>query len=450
MITANIWRRPILAALTGFTLLTAALATPIAIGAFPPAQAQVSEEFQLALGSYGAWRHDPRFGDIWLPSHRPRGWRPYEVGHWVYTDDWGWYWISDDDEADWGWVAYHYGRWAFDRTIGWFWVPGDEWAPAWVDWRYSDDYVGWSPLPPDDLIDEYDAEPAYWVFVPPRYMTASRLSAYYVPQQQRAAVLRSSRVVNRTVVVNGGRLAVNPGIAPNLIAAATHGPLPSFRVRPRVLANTQGVSGAVQVKPDDLRGARPGGANGRTRNNAPVVERTTTLIQPSKSAAPQALGKGEPGRLGSHPPRAAQGAVTPAPSQRSPQVPPAPSPQRAAPAVTPPSAPPPATPQRQEQRPEPSPSEPPRPEPPRAPPRDQRPPAAAPVARPAEPSQVKPERPTPPQTPPPPPPVRSAPKPPPAVTRPPPPPRPVAPPPKSVEPVKRPPPKPGEPPEEKK
>ena len=29
------------------------------------------------------------------------------------------------------------------------WVPGDQWAPAWVAWRYSDDYVGWAPLPPE-------------------------------------------------------------------------------------------------------------------------------------------------------------------------------------------------------------------------------------------------------------------------------------------------------------
>ena len=58
----------------------------------------------------------------------PPDWRPYQYGHWVYTDEWGWYWVSDDVEADWGWVVYHYGRWAFERGFGWFWVPGDEWA----------------------------------------------------------------------------------------------------------------------------------------------------------------------------------------------------------------------------------------------------------------------------------------------------------------------------------
>ncbi|MGA8294510.1 MAG: DUF6600 domain-containing protein, partial [Rhodoplanes sp.] len=51
-------------------------------------------------------------------------------GHWAYTDDWSWYWVSDEPEAQWGWVAYHYGRWIFDDALGWCWVPGDEWSPV--------------------------------------------------------------------------------------------------------------------------------------------------------------------------------------------------------------------------------------------------------------------------------------------------------------------------------
>ena len=108
-----------------------------------------------------------------MPDGVPRDWRPYEYGHWVYTDDWGWYWVSDDDEDDWGWVVYHYGRWVHDRAA-WFWVPGDEWAPAWVDWRYGGDDIGWAPLPPDDLIDAYASEPDYWMFVPLRYIGEPR------------------------------------------------------------------------------------------------------------------------------------------------------------------------------------------------------------------------------------------------------------------------------------
>src|ERR1700688_871092 len=213
MVITNTWRRLASAILAGLAVALIAVATPIAIGALTPIYAQVSDEFQDALGPYGEWRQDPRFGDVWVPTSLPPDWRPYQYGHWVYTDEWGWYWVSDDTEADWGWVTYHYGRWAFDRGSGWFWVPGDEWAPAWVDWRYSDEYVGWAPLPPDDLVDAYEAEPAYWVFVPGRYMTAPRLRSYFVPRERRVSVLRGTRVVNRTLAVRGARLAVNPGIS---------------------------------------------------------------------------------------------------------------------------------------------------------------------------------------------------------------------------------------------
>jgi hypothetical protein len=47
-----------------------------------------------------------------------------------------------------GWITYHYGRWYYDNYYGWVWMPDDVWAPAWVEWRYDDDYIGWAPLPP--------------------------------------------------------------------------------------------------------------------------------------------------------------------------------------------------------------------------------------------------------------------------------------------------------------
>src|SRR5207245_161040 len=83
----------------------------------------------------------PELGDVWQPGQaQSRTWRPYTDGHWVYTDV-GWTWVS---EEPFGWATYHYGRWTRLRNIGWVWVPGDEWAPAWVSWRKSSDYVGWA------------------------------------------------------------------------------------------------------------------------------------------------------------------------------------------------------------------------------------------------------------------------------------------------------------------
>ena len=110
-----------------------------------------------------------------MPTGLSPDWRPYENGHWVYTDDWGWYWVSDDTEEDLAGWSTTTAAGSFDPGTGWFWIPGDEWAPAWVDWRYGGDTVGWAPLPPDGVdVDAYEAEPAYWVFVPDRYITAPR------------------------------------------------------------------------------------------------------------------------------------------------------------------------------------------------------------------------------------------------------------------------------------
>src|SRR5258705_798545 len=106
--------------------------------------------------------HHRRFGDVWVPANRPRGWRPYTVGHWVYTDDYGWYWVTDDQEADWGWIAYHYGRWYRDADYGWCWIANDVWGPALGDLRHGGPIVGLAPEPPDEGLVEMQDEPGYW------------------------------------------------------------------------------------------------------------------------------------------------------------------------------------------------------------------------------------------------------------------------------------------------
>ena len=313
MLARSIFRRLLL----GLSLAVAGVAVPVIVATPTPAMAQSSDDMAAALDAYGHWVSRAPYGEVWVPDGVPRDWRPYEYGHWVYTDDWGWYWVSDDNEDDWGWVVYHYGRWAHDGRIGWFWVPGDDWAPAWVDWRYGGDDIGWAPLPPDDMVDAYDSEPNYWVFVPLRYIGESELRRHYVPLGRRAAMLRETHIINRPVHIEGRRLWVNPGLAPGFIAGRTHVALHAYNVRPRVFGATTGVQGAVTVRRDELR------KKGDIRRVAPVtIQRTTTAIAPTAGAPPpKALGKGEHGQLGSHPPRAAQGVVTP-----QPQVQPKPGP----------------------------------------------------------------------------------------------------------------------------
>ena len=118
----------------------------LGVGGTAAAQETIDiDTFYDELAPYGEWVWHPRYGYVWLPEDVSPRWRPYTVGHWVSTDEYGWYWDSQEPFA---WAVYHYGRWGYDQDYGWFWVPGDTWAPAWVQWRYSDDYVGWAPIGP--------------------------------------------------------------------------------------------------------------------------------------------------------------------------------------------------------------------------------------------------------------------------------------------------------------
>src|ERR1700687_6013949 len=114
-----------------------------------PVRAQeMMGEFRETLGAYGRWIEHPRWGAVWVPAGISGDWRPYRLGHWVYTDEWGWYWVADEE---WGRIAYHYGRWVRDRELGWIWLPGSDWGPAWVSWRRGEETVGWAPMPPDEI-----------------------------------------------------------------------------------------------------------------------------------------------------------------------------------------------------------------------------------------------------------------------------------------------------------
>src|SRR5262245_38203439 len=138
--------------------------------------------FHDELSSYGDWLNEPDWGPVWVPHRVSSGWRPYTMGHWAWTDEYGWLWVSDES---YGWAVYHYGRWYPSSRYGWVWVPGYDWAPAWVTFRSGGGYYGWAPLPPefgwnadagfrvgdvgfDVGIDRYVAPRAY-SFVPERW-----------------------------------------------------------------------------------------------------------------------------------------------------------------------------------------------------------------------------------------------------------------------------------------
>jgi hypothetical protein len=100
--------------------------------------------FYTELAPYGSWVEVDYGVVVWRPTIIHTNWTPYNIGRWVWTYD-GWYW---DSYEPFGHVTYHYGRWYYDDYYGWLWYPDYEWAPAWVEWRYDNDYIGWAPLHP--------------------------------------------------------------------------------------------------------------------------------------------------------------------------------------------------------------------------------------------------------------------------------------------------------------
>jgi len=100
--------------------------------------------FYSELSPYGEWIEIDRNLIVWQPYSVAENWQPYTRGQWHWTSD-GWYWNSYEP---FGWATYHYGRWYFDDYYGWVWFPDNEWAPSWVEWRYSNNYIGWAPLSP--------------------------------------------------------------------------------------------------------------------------------------------------------------------------------------------------------------------------------------------------------------------------------------------------------------
>jgi len=142
------------------------------------------KDFTTALSAHGEWINLPRAGRVWRPLGVEADWRPYFHGSWTWTED-GWFWVTDEP---WGWATYHYGRWLFHESYGWVWLPGASWAPAWVAWRWSDEVIGWAPLPP--------AGPtfaAFWTFVPAARFVGERADEAALPQARVPALLLKTR-----------------------------------------------------------------------------------------------------------------------------------------------------------------------------------------------------------------------------------------------------------------
>ncbi|HVP91855.1 MAG TPA: DUF6600 domain-containing protein [Terriglobales bacterium] len=101
------------------------------------------DEYQEELDQNGQWTYEQPYGYVWSPYGVGDGWRPYMYGRWDWYPGLGWNWISSEP---WGWSVYHYGRWQWRFGLGWYWIPHWDFGPAWVNWWWDNDYIGWCPL----------------------------------------------------------------------------------------------------------------------------------------------------------------------------------------------------------------------------------------------------------------------------------------------------------------
>jgi len=150
----------------------------------------VSGYFYNNLSPYGTWIEINNGVVVWRPTVIRLDWSPYQEGRWIWTND-GWYWHSYEP---FGYITYHYGRWYFDDYYGWLWYPDYDWAPAWVEWRYDNDYIGWAPLSPYASFSisvglfftyTYYAPYYHWHFVSFKHFCNPYVYKYYVPSKQR-------------------------------------------------------------------------------------------------------------------------------------------------------------------------------------------------------------------------------------------------------------------------
>lgn len=185
------------------------------------------------LDSYGGWRPDPQYGNVWFPHVTVVDWAPYRYGHWAWISPWGWTWV---DNAPWGFAPFHYGRWVSVRGA-WGWVPCPPpvvavgyvrpvYAPALVAWVGGPHFgvavgvggavgvgvnVGWFPLGPREVyVPSYPVSRTYVNNVNISNTTVNQtvVNNYY-----------NTTIVNKNVAVNNVRY-VNQGV-PGGVTATT-------------------------------------------------------------------------------------------------------------------------------------------------------------------------------------------------------------------------------------
>lgn len=247
--------------------------------------------FYRRLEPYGAWRETNDYGYVWQPreAEESRDWRPYVDGRWVYTDA-GWTWVS---EEPFGWATYHYGRWVRLRRVGWVWVPGQQWAPAWVSWRTSKDYVGWAPLPPEARFNRktgihnwadnyYDIGPDQYSFVPENEFGSRRIRQSVVPVERNITIVIDT--TNVTNITFANTTVVNHGPNFEEMRSRSRQPIERYRLERQVSSET---SAPPTVRGDVLVMSAPAITRVHGVDRPQTVKETIAQTTVEKSWAPE-------------------------------------------------------------------------------------------------------------------------------------------------------------------
>lgn len=236
--------------------------------------------FYNKLEPYGDWIETGDYGYVFHPREAASlRWRPYTDGRWVYTDA-GWTWIS---EEPFGWATYHYGRWTRLRGIGWVWVPGNQWAPAWVSWRKSSDYVGWAPLPPEARFDQrtgirnwsdnyYDVGPDQYCFVASREFGAPRVQQMLLPSERNVTII--NQTTNVTNITYKNTTIINEGPNYDELRAISREPVQRYRLERNVNVEIAGGEPRPEVRGETIVVAAPVIASPVANERPPKVKQT--------------------------------------------------------------------------------------------------------------------------------------------------------------------------------
>jgi len=229
----------------------------VSVGISAPGAAVTIDTFQEPLAAQGDWVSVNTYGRVWRPRVA-EGWRPYYYGRWEWTSE-GWLWVSDEP---FGWATYHYGRWTQDPYNGWVWIPGTQWAPAWVTWRYSPEYVGWAPLGPgfSVYVTSYPAVYPWWTFVPCGSFVGHPIHRHAYAPSYVPRLWRDTRPAPPRAVAFGHAAPAWGGPARGFVETRIGRPVSPVRVQP---VGSPGAlreaprAGVVPVYRPEVRPARP-------------------------------------------------------------------------------------------------------------------------------------------------------------------------------------------------